>query len=47
MEKIDFVLLWVDGSDAEWLKEKKKYTKEKTYAFTKNLKQKQHIHTLY
>jgi len=25
MEKIDFVVLWVDGSDEEWLKEKQKY----------------------
>ena len=24
-EKIDFVILWVDGSDKEWLKEKNKY----------------------
>ena len=24
-DKIDFVILWVDGSDEEWLKEKKKY----------------------
>ena len=26
MEKIDFVILWVDGSDEKWLKEKNKYT---------------------
>ncbi len=25
MEKIDFVILWVDGSDSKWLAEKKKY----------------------
>ena len=25
-EKIDFVILWVDGSDKEWLKEKNKYS---------------------
>ena len=25
MEKIDFVILWVDGSDPVWLEEKKKY----------------------
>lgn len=29
MEKIDFVILWVDGSDKEWLKEKNKYSNEK------------------
>lgn len=28
-EKIDFVLLWVDGSDNEWLKEKSKYSPKK------------------
>ena len=28
MEKIDFVIPWVDGSDPEWLKEKNKYSKE-------------------
>lgn len=28
-EKIDFVILWVDGSDKEWLKEKNKYSKDK------------------
>lgn len=26
MEKIDFVVTWVDGSDKEWLKNKKKYS---------------------
>ena len=26
MEKIDFVLLWVDGSDPAWLEEKNKYS---------------------
>jgi len=25
MEKIDFVIIWVDGSDPEWLKEKNQY----------------------
>ena len=29
MEKIDFVILWVDGNDPEWLKEKNKYKIEK------------------
>ena len=24
-EKIDFVILWVDGNDENWLKEKNKY----------------------
>ena len=28
-EKIDFVILWVDGSDPEWLKEKNQYSEEK------------------
>ena len=28
-EKIDFVILWVDGGDAEWLKEKAKYNPNK------------------
>lgn len=28
-EKIDFVILWVDGSDPEWLKEKNKYSETK------------------
>lgn len=28
MEKIDFVILWVDGSDPVWLEEKKKYKPE-------------------
>lgn len=28
-EKIDFVLLWVDGNDPEWLKEKEKYSSSK------------------
>lgn len=27
MDKIDFVILWVDGSDIEWLNEKKQYDK--------------------
>lgn len=27
MEKIDIVVLWVDGSDVEWLEEKKQYDK--------------------
>lgn len=26
MERIDFVVLWVDGSDEKWLKEKEKYS---------------------
>jgi hypothetical protein len=25
MEKIDFVLTWVDGNDPEWLAEKRKW----------------------
>lgn len=29
MEKIDFVLAWVDGSDPDWLKEKNKYSEKK------------------
>ena len=28
-EKIDFVVLWVDGSDPKWLKEKNKYSDSK------------------
>lgn len=28
MDKIDFVIMWVDGSDPKWLKEKKQYSKE-------------------
>lgn len=28
-EKIDFVILWVDGNDEEWLKEKNQYTEKK------------------
>ena len=28
-EKIDFVLLWVDGNDPKWLKEKEKYSSSK------------------
>ena len=28
-DKIDFVILWVDGNDEEWLKEKNKYLKVK------------------
>ena len=24
--KIDFVILWVDGNDKEWIKEKNKYS---------------------
>lgn len=30
MDKIDFVIAWVDGSDPEWLKEKNKYAPQKT-----------------
>lgn len=30
VEKIDFVILWVDGSDAEWLSLKNEYSDEKT-----------------
>lgn len=30
MEKIDFVVLWVDGNDEKWLKEKNKYKKQIT-----------------
>ena len=29
MDKIDFVLLWVDGNDPEWQKEKNKYSPKK------------------
>lgn len=29
MEKIDFVILWVDGNDQNWIKEKNKYQKNK------------------
>lgn len=29
MEKIDFVLTWVDGGDSKWLEEKRKYTPDK------------------
>lgn len=29
MNKIDFVILWVDGNDKEWLKEKNKYQTDK------------------
>lgn len=29
MEKIDFVIIWVDGSDPKWLDEKNKYTPNK------------------
>lgn len=29
MEKIDFVLTWVDGADENWLKERRKYSPEK------------------
>ena len=29
MDKIDFVVLWVDGSDINWLKEKNKYSPKK------------------
>lgn len=28
-EKIDFVIMWVDGSDPKWLKEKNKYSEKK------------------
>lgn len=28
-DKIDFVILWVDGNDPEWLKEKNKYSEKK------------------
>ena len=31
MEKIDFVLTWVDGGDPIWQKEKSKYSSEKDY----------------
>lgn len=30
MEKIDFVILWVDGNDPKWLKEKEKYLEKKS-----------------
>lgn len=29
MNKIDFVIMWVDGEDPNWLKEKKKYSPQK------------------
>ena len=29
MDKIDFVILWVDGNDQTWLNEKNKYSKAK------------------
>ena len=29
MNKIDFVVTWVDGSDEKWLKEKNKYKADK------------------
>jgi len=29
MKKIDFVILWVDGSDPEWLEQKNKYSPQK------------------
>lgn len=29
-DKIDFVLLWVDGSDPQWLEEKNKYSEVKS-----------------
>ena len=28
-EKIDFVIMWVDGSDPKWLAEKNKYSEKK------------------
>ena len=28
-EKIDFVILWVDGSDKNWLEEKNKYSEKR------------------
>ena len=28
-EKIDFVIMWVDGSDPKWLEEKNKYLDKK------------------
>ena len=37
VEKIDFVILWVDGGDAEWLKEKEQYSpKKKDYSSQDN-----------
>ena len=29
MNKIDFVITWVDGADPKWLKEKSQYTPDK------------------
>ena len=29
MNKIDFVLAWVDGADKEWLAERRKYNLQK------------------
>ena len=37
MEKIDFVILWVDGNDKEWQKEKIKYKKENGQDISNNL----------
>lgn len=34
--KIDFVITWVDGSDKEWLKEKRKYNLKENKTDTKN-----------
>ena len=35
MDKIDFVLPWVDGSDSAWIKQRNEYLKEAAvrYAF--------------
>lgn len=34
MEKIDFVVLWVDGNDSQWLAEREKYLPEKDASAT-------------
>ena len=36
-EKIDFVILWVDGNDEKWLKEKNKYKKMEKNDITNNV----------
>ena len=34
MEKIDFVLTWVDGSDPDWLAQRRKYQPGRGTAFS-------------
>ena len=36
MKDIDFVILWVDGNDPEWQKDKEKYAKEQDIKFNRN-----------